>query len=295
MSEGAVVTVPLAPAGPASNGSAPKRIYFFEEGNERMRDLLGGKGAGLAEMTRAGLPVPPGFTITTAACLRFYALGRVMPPGLDGAVREAMRELERRTQKTFGDPASPLLVSVRSGARISMPGMMDTILNLGLNDATVDGLTALTQNERFAWDAYRRFISMFASVVLHLDKAAFEAILQRHKERAGVKTDPEVDARTWRSVVAEFKSLVERETKEPFPQDVHDQLRLAIGAVFDSWNSKRAVDYRAYHKIPDDWGTAVNVVAMVFGNLGDDSGTGVAFTRDPNSGEPKLFGEYLRN
>ena len=285
-------TVQTAP-GPVARPE--KLLYFFEDGDGTMGNLLGGKGAGLAEMTRAGLPVPAGFTITTSACLRFYALGRVMPPGLESAVRDAMSELERRTKKGFGDPVNPLLVSVRSGARISMPGMMDTILNLGLNDVTVDGLAKLTQNERFAWDAYRRFISMFASVVLHVDKAAFESILEQHKQRAGVKGDPEVDAATWRSVVAEFKSLVERETKHPFPQDVQEQLVLAIGAVFDSWNSKRAVDYRAYNKIPEDWGTAVSVVAMVFGNLGDDSGTGVAFTRDPNSGEAKLFGEYLRN
>ena len=281
----------------AANPVAPseKLVYFFEDGDASMGDLLGGKGAGLAEMTRAGLPVPPGFTITTSACLRFYALGRVMPPGLEHAIQDAMRELERRAEKRFGDPSNPLLVSVRSGARISMPGMMDTILNLGLNDSTVDGLAKLTQNERFAWDAYRRFISMFASVVLHVDKAAFESILEEHKGRAGAKSDPEVDAATWRAVVTDFKVLVERETKNPFPQDVQQQLVLAVGAVFDSWNSKRAVDYRAYNKIPEDWGTAVSVVAMVFGNLGDDSGTGVAFTRDPNSGEAKLYGEYLRN
>jgi len=277
-------------------GHAPaKALYFFDEGSGEMRDLLGGKGAGLAEMTRAGLPVPAGFTITTEQCLAFYAAGRAMPAGLDAQIRAAMRELETRTGKGFGDPKNPLLVSVRSGARVSMPGMMDTILNLGLNDQTVAGLAKLTANERFAWDAYRRFIGMFSSVVLDIEKAHFDEIVVAHKARLGVKSDPEIDAATWQTIVGEFQSVVKREAKRPFPQHVGEQLELAIEAVFDSWNSKRAIDYRRYNKLSDDWGTAVSVCSMVFGNMGEDSGTGVAFTRDPNTGEKRLFGEYLRN
>lgn len=260
-----------------------------------MNDLLGGKGAGLAEMTRAGLPVPEGFIITTAACLDFFASGGEFPDGLDAQVDEAMRKLQADTGKTFGDGANPLLVSVRSGARVSMPGMMDTILNLGLNDETVRSLAELTGNERFAWDAYRRFIMMFSSVVLDLEKHPFEERIDAAKASLGVKTDPEIDAKTWQQLVAEFKGIVQAQTGKPFPQDVREQLTLAIRAVFRSWNSKRAIDYRRYNKISDDWGTAVSVVSMVFGNMGDDSGTGVAFTRDPNTGERILFGEYLRN
>jgi pyruvate,orthophosphate dikinase len=260
-----------------------------------MRELLGGKGAGLAEMTRAGLPVPPGFIITTAQCLEFYDAGRRFPNGLGDAVRQAMHELERRTGKRFGDAANPLLVSVRSGARVSMPGMMDTILNLGLNDATVEGLAKLTGNPRFAYDAYRRFITMFASVVLEIPKDHFEHLLEAEKQKLGAKSDPELKAEDWKRLVPAYKQVVEREAKRAFPQDVDEQLDLAIAAVFDSWHSKRAVDYRRFNRIPDDWGTAVSVVSMVFGNMGDDSGTGVAFTRDPNTGEKKLFGEYLRN
>jgi pyruvate,orthophosphate dikinase len=272
-----------------------KPIWFFEDGNGSMKELLGGKGAGLAEMTRAGLPVPPGFTITTQVCLEFYRLGRKDPPGLIDGVRSAMAELERRSGKVFGDARNPLLVSVRSGARVSMPGMMDTILNLGLNDQTVEGLAALTSNDRFAWDAYRRFIMMFSSVVLGIGKQRFEDCIHEAKQRLGIHADPEVDATAWRELIGKFKEIVREDTGRAFPQDVWEQLDLAIGAVFDSWNSKRAVDYRRYNKIPDDWGTAVSVVAMVFGNMGDDSGTGVAFTRDPNTGERRLFGEYLRN
>jgi pyruvate,orthophosphate dikinase len=274
---------------------ASKPIYFFNEGRATMRNLLGGKGAGLAEMTQAGLPVPAGFTITTEQCLAFYDAGRRMPGDLEQEIRRAMAELEQRTGKRFGDAANPLLVSVRSGARVSMPGMMDTILNLGLNDTTVTGLAKLTNNERFAWDAYRRFISMFAHVVLGVDKELFEHVVDDARTKLGVKTDPEIDAAAWKDIVAEFQAIVERENKRPFPQDVTQQLTLAIAAVFDSWHSKRAADYRRFNKIPDTWGTAVSVVAMVFGNMGDDSGTGVAFTRDPNTGEKKLFGEYLRN
>ena len=282
-------------ASPKATAALEKPIWFFEEGTGEMKDLLGGKGAGLAEMTRAGLPVPPGFIITTETCLKYYELGRRNPPGLADGVRSAMGELERRTAKRFGDPANPLLVSVRSGARVSMPGMMDTILNLGLNDLTVAGLAKLTGNDRFAWDAYRRFISMFAGVVLGVEKDPFEDRIEEAKKRLGVSTDPEIGAATWQWLAGEFKAIVQKQAGREFPQDVHEQLDLAIRAVFDSWNSKRAVDYRRYNKIPDDWGTAVSVVSMVFGNMGDDSGTGVAFTRDPNTGEKKLFGEYLRN
>ncbi len=294
-------------------------IYFFEQGNASMRELLGGKGAGLAEMTSAGLPVPSGFTITTEACLRYYEAGRVFPEGLEEQIDAAMSELERRTGKQFGSTDNPLLVSVRSGARVSMPGMMDTILNLGLNDQTVNALARLTgnagtahdpynrllrtfrmlagigSNDRFAWDAYRRFVTMFGNVVLGVDKSEFGDCIEETKTKLGVATDPEIDAVSWKLLVDRFKALVEDRAGRPFPQDVREQLRLAIQAVFDSWNSKRATDYRRFNKIPDDWGTAVTVMEMVFGNMGDDSGTGVAFTRDPNTGERVLFGEYLRN
>ncbi|HKE36898.1 MAG TPA: pyruvate, phosphate dikinase, partial [Candidatus Baltobacteraceae bacterium] len=278
-------------------------IYFFEQGSAlketsgeaAMRDLLGGKGAGLAEMTSAQLPVPSGFTITTEACLAFYRQARTFPEGLAGEITAAMRELEQRTGKGFGSVENPLLVSVRSGARVSMPGMMDTILNLGLNDRTVESLARLTGNERFAWDAYRRFVMMFAGVVLGVDKEPFEELIDERKRDLGVATDPEVDAASWRELSGRFKALVRERTSRDFPQDVREQLDLAIVAVFDSWNSKRAIDYRRYNKISDDWGTAVTVMEMVFGNMGDDSGTGVAFTRNPNTGEKMLFGEYLRN
>ncbi|MBV9737992.1 MAG: pyruvate, phosphate dikinase, partial [Candidatus Eremiobacteraeota bacterium] len=250
---------------------------------------------GLAEMTRAGLPVPDGFTITTQACLEFFAQGGRYPAGLQAQIDAAMQRLEKETGKHFGDPQNPLLVSVRSGARASMPGMMDTILNLGLNDETVVALVKMTRNERFAWDAYRRFIMMFSNVVLDVDKHIFEEKIADAKQQGGIKDDTLIDAATWRSLVDEFKAMVKEKSGRDFPQEVREQLDLAIRAVFESWNSKRAIDYRRYHKIPDDWGTAVNVVAMVFGNLGDDSGTGVAFTRDPNTGDSKLFGEYLRN
>jgi pyruvate,orthophosphate dikinase len=274
---------------------APKRVYALEEGNSEMRNLLGGKGAGLAEMTRAGLPVPPGFTITTEACLAFYDQGRRMPAGLVAEIETAVKALETQIGKVFGGVDNPLLLSVRSGARVSMPGMMDTILNLGLNDDTVAGLARLSGNPRFAWDAYRRFIAMFGSVVLDIEKDLFEHEITAARAREGVATDPELSASAWQSVVTKFKGIVQERAGRAFPQDVHEQLLLAIEAVFDSWHSKRATDYRRYNKIPDDWGTAVNIIAMVFGNLGDDSGTGVAFTRDPNTGENVLFGEYLVN
>jgi len=280
---------------PTGYASPAKAIYFFDEGTGEMKNLLGGKGAGLAAMTHAGLPVPAGFTITTEQCLAYYNAGRRFPDGFDGKLSDAMRELETRTGKRLGDAKNPLLVSVRSGARVSMPGMMDTILNLGLNDTTVAVLAALTGNERFAWDAYRRFIATFAEVVLGIEKQIFDRIIEEAKTKLGVATDPEVDVATWKLVVAEFARVVERESQRPFPQDVTEQLELAIKAVFDSWYSRRATDYRRYNKISDDWGTAVSVVSMVFGNMGDDSGSGVAFTRNPNTGEKKLYGEYLRN
>jgi pyruvate,orthophosphate dikinase len=276
-------------------GASPKRLYFFEEGSGEMRDLLGGKGAGLADMTRAGFPVPSGFIVTTEACLEFYRLDRRMPEGLEAEIESAIVELEGRTRKVFGGEREPLLVSVRSGARVSMPGMMDTILNLGLNDKTVIGLATASGDERFALDAYRRFIGMFADIVLRVDRSVFDRIIEEAKAALGVTSDPQIDAATWKRVIATFKANVRQRTGRDFPQDVYEQLRLAIFAVFDSWNAQRAIDYRRFNKIPDDFGTAVSVVSMVFGNLGDDSGTGVAFTRDPNTGERKLFGEYLRN
>jgi pyruvate, orthophosphate dikinase len=275
--------------------TATKYVYFFDEGDASMIDLLGGKGAGLAEMTRAGLPVPQGFTITTQACLDFYKAGKQFPNGLGAQVERSMRELESRTHKTFGDAANPLLVSVRSGARVSMPGMMDTILNLGLNDATVAGLAKLANNERFAWDAYRRFIMMFSEIVLGIEKERFDELIDARMKALGIENDPQVDADSWRSLVDAFKDVVRAKSGREFPQDVTEQLRLAIGAVFNSWNSRRAIDYRRFNKISDEWGTAVSVVEMVFGNMGDDSGTGVAFTRNPNTGEHAIFGEYLTN
>ncbi len=285
----------VLPAEERWSATGNKPIWFFEDGSGAMKELLGGKGAGLAEMTRAGLPVPPGFTITTEVCLAYYRAGRRFPAGLGDEVRAAMRELERRLDKRFGRAENPLLVSVRSGARVSMPGMMDTILNLGLNDETVAGLAKLTGNDRFAYDAYRRFMQMFGNVVLGIEKDEFDRVVDEAKRKAGVASDPELDASRWKEVIAQYREIVRVHTGKPFPQDVYEQLELAIEAVFDSWHSKRATDYRKFNKIPDDWGTAVSVCSMVFGNMGDDSGTGVAFTRDPNTGEKHLFGEYLRN
>jgi pyruvate,orthophosphate dikinase len=285
------------PRPPAQQGQSEgaKAIWFFDEGSGDRKDLLGGKGAGLAEMTRAGLPVPPGFTLTSDVCLAFYEAGRRLPDGIPAQIRASMAELERRTGKGFGDAQNPLLVSVRSGARVSMPGMMDTILNLGLNDETVAGLARLTTNPRFAYDAYRRFMAMFGNIVLGIDKDEFDHVVDEAKQKAGVAADPELTADRWKEVIAQFREIVRVHTGKPFPQDVYEQLDLAIAAVFDSWHSKRAADYRAFNKISDEWGTACSVCSMVFGNLGEDSGTGVAFTRDPNTGEKTLFGEYLRN
>ncbi len=279
--------------------STQKWVYLFAnkkaEGNAKMRDLLGGKGAGLAEMTNAGLPVPAGFTITTAACNAYFAAGKKLPPGLWDQVEKALATIERSTMKKLGDPRDPLLVSVRSGAAMSMPGMMDTVLNLGLNDESRGGLAKLTKNERFAWDAYRRFISMFGRIVLGIDPAKFEHALDAKKKAARVQSDPELSPKQLQDLVNDYKVIVRKETGKPFPTDPQDQLRLAIEAVFGSWFGQRAKDYRKQFKISDDLGTACSIVTMVFGNMGDDSGTGVAFTRDPNTGAKELYGEYLTN
>jgi pyruvate, orthophosphate dikinase len=265
------------------------------EGDGGMKDLLGGKGAGLAEMTKAGLPTPPGFTITTAACNDYFAAGEKLPDGLWDDVLEAMHEVEERSGKGFGDPKNPLLVSVRSGAKFSMPGMMDTVLNLGLNEETLHGLIALTGNERFGWDAYRRFIAMFGRIVMGVDAKRFDEPLEAMKKARGAAADTDLKADDLRELVDEYKKIVRAETGRDFPTDPYEQLDLAIKAVFASWFGRRARDYRESQKIAHDLGTAVNVVTMVFGNMGDDSGTGVAFTRDPNTGEPSLYGEYLTN
>jgi pyruvate,orthophosphate dikinase len=258
-----------------------------------MRDLLGGKGAGLAEMTRLGLPVPPGFTITTKACNAYARTGR-FPPGLWTQIEAALSAVEGKIGRRFGDPANPLLVSVRSGAKFSMPGMMDTVLNLGLNDETVQTL-GRASNERFAWDAYRRLIAMFGRIVKDVDGRKFEAILDRHKGTAGTKKDTDLSADDLKGIVADFKELYREHVGSAFPQDPREQLKHAIAAVFRSWNGKRAVDYRNFNKIPHDLGTAANVQTMVFGNMGSDSGTGVAFTRNPSTGEKQLYGEFLSN
>ncbi len=265
------------------------------DGDSSMRDLLGGKGAGLAEMTKAGLPTPPGFTITTEACNDYFANGEQLPDGLWEDVLSAVKQVEESTGKGFGDPANPLLVSVRSGAKFSMPGMMDTVLNLGLNEATLHGLIKLTGNERFGWDAYRRFIQMFGRIVLEVGGERFDHALEGAKSEHGAKQDTDLDAPALQALVTEFKAIVKGDTGRDFPEDPNEQLDLAIKAVFASWFGKRAADYRKNQNIPHDLGTAVNVVTMVFGNMGEDSGTGVAFTRDPNTGEKVLFGEYLTN
>lgn len=272
-----------------------KYVYLFKEGSADMRELLGGKGAGLAEMTNIGLPVPTGLTITTEACNEYYDNDQQFPAGMMDQVLVALREVEGSTGKKFGDPVNPLLVSVRSGAKISMPGMMDTILNLGLNDQTINGLIKATNNERFALDSYRRFIQMFSNVVLEIEHHKFETILQRHKDKQGVKFDPELTPDSLRNIIEDYKKAVEFEVGRPFPQEPMQQLEEAIRAVFRSWNNDRAIVYRKINEIPDDIGTAVNVQSMVFGNMGFDSGTGVAFTRNPSTGEKTLYGEYLMN
>ncbi len=262
---------------------------------ERSKELLGGKGANLAEMASIGLPVPPGFTLTTPLCAAYYAGGHSFPASVMAEIAAGIAHIERETGRSFGDAANPLLVSVRSGARVSLPGMMDTVLNLGLNDATVAGLAAGAGDERFAWDSYRRFVQMYADVVLGLDHHLFEEALEIAKEDAGYFLDTEMSADDWRTLVAEYKAIVARELGRPFPDDVQAQLAGAIGAVFESWESDRAKVYRRLNSIPGDWGTAVNVQAMVFGNMGDTSATGVAFTRDPAAGTRAYYGEYLIN
>ncbi|MFN4287623.1 MAG: pyruvate, phosphate dikinase [Brevundimonas sp.] len=274
-------------------------VYGFgggaADGDASMKALLGGKGANLAEMSALGLPVPPGFTITTEACVHYYAHERTYPETLKAEVGEALARVESLTGKRFGDVSNPLLVSVRSGARASMPGMMDTVLNLGLNDETVEGLAQLSGDRRFAYDSYRRFIQMYSNVVLDLGHDAFEEVLDDHKDRLGVSVDTELGADDWVRVVSDYKAVVERHLDRPFPQDAHDQLWGAIGAVFASWMNERARFYRRMHDIPESWGTAVNVQAMVFGNMGETSATGVAFTRNPSTGEARLYGEFLIN
>ncbi len=276
-----------------------KWVYAFgagrNEGRAEMRNLLGGKGANLAEMAAIGLPVPPGFTITTEVCTEFYRTDRRYPEGLEAQVDEALRGLEEAVGLRFGDPERPLLVSVRSGARVSMPGMMDTVLNLGLNDETVEGLARMSGDDRFAWDSYRRFIQMFGSVVLGVDHHRFEEIIDEVKHDRRVTADTALTADDWRRVVTGYKAIVQQATGTPFPQDPRAQLWAAIGAVFGSWMNARAITYRRLHDIPSEWGTAVNVQVMVFGNMGDDCATGVCFTRDPATGENILYGEYLVN
>ncbi len=281
-----------------------KWVYLFEEVDEAekyagswdgVRALLGGKGAGLADMTRAGLPVPPGFTITTEACNAFLANDQQFPEGMWEQTLEALRKIEEKTGKKFGDPENPLLVSVRSGAKFSMPGMMDTVLNLGLNKETLEGLAKLTGNPRFAWDAYRRFVQLFGKIVMGVDGEKFERVLDEWKAKTEGGLDTDLTTEMLQEIVQEFKRIIKEETGKDFPEDPYEQLRMAIAAVFNSWNGRRARDYRRINRIPDDLGTAVNVVTMVFGNMGWDSATGVAFTRNPSTGEKKLYGEYLTN
>ncbi len=272
-----------------------KYVYDFSEGSKDMKDLLGGKGANLAEMTNLGIPVPDGFTITTEACIAYGKLGNEFPEGLEEEVESHLLRLEEPTGKKLGDPDNPLLVSVRSGARFSMPGMMDTVLNLGLNDDSVKGLARKTNDERFAYDAYRRFIQMFGKVVMEVEGQLFEDALTEARDKAGVKFDNELSPVQLQEVVEVFKQILERETGISFPSDPRQQMKLAIQAVFRSWGNPRAVTYRRHYNISDDLGTAVNVQLMVFGNMGDDSGTGVAFTRNPSTGDKEVFGDYLTN
>ena len=289
-------------ASKAAAAKAPaqaKWVYAFgggkAEARAAMRNLLGGKGAGLAEMAHLGLPVPPGFTITTEVCTYFYQRDKTYPKSLQAQVEAALGNVGRIAGKTFGDTENPLLVSVRSGARASMPGMMDTVLNLGLNDATVNALAEKSGDRRFALDSYRRFITMYSDVVLGIEHHHFEEILDDHKDRNGYALDTDLNASDWSEVIARYHERVEQETGQPFPQDPHAQLWGAIGAVFGSWMNQRAITYRRLHAIPESWGTAVNVQAMVFGNMGETSATGVAFTRNPSTGEKKLYGEFLIN
>ncbi|MGO4403099.1 pyruvate, phosphate dikinase [Bosea sp. RAF48] len=276
-----------------------KWVYTFgdgkAEGEAGMKNLLGGKGANLAEMSNLGLPVPPGFTITTEVCTSYYDNGKSFPADLDGQVKVALDGMAKLTGKTFGDPANPLLVSVRSGARASMPGMMDTVLNLGLNDETVEAVAKAANDERFAWDSYRRFITMYSNVVLDIDHGLFEEALEDYKERKGLHLDTDLKAADWKVLVGKYKDIVKKALGADFPQDPQKQLWGAVGAVFSSWMNARAIKYRELNSIPASWGTAVNVQSMVFGNMGDTSATGVAFTRNPSTGENALYGEFLIN
>jgi pyruvate,orthophosphate dikinase len=288
-----------ASAGPAKTASKGKWVYAFgdgrAEGKPGMRNLLGGKGAGLAEMANLGLPVPPGFTITTDVCTYFYGHDKQYPKELQAQVDKALAQVGKIAGKSFGDKVNPLLVSVRSGARASMPGMMDTVLNLGLNDETVEGLAKKSGDRRFAYDSYRRFITMYSDVVLGVGHEHFEELLDHHKERQGYSLDTDLNADDWAVLIDLYKKRVKQELGQDFPQNPHEQLWGAIGAVFGSWMNQRANTYRKLHNIPEDWGTAVNVQAMVFGNMGETSATGVAFTRNPSTGEKKLYGEFLIN
>jgi len=275
-----------------------KWVYSFgkqTDGKADMRNLLGGKGANLAEMSSLGLPVPPGFTITTDVCSAFYDNNKNYPDALKAQVEDALTAIETQMDMKFGDAENPLLVSVRSGARVSMPGMMDTVLNLGLNDITVQGLIAKSGDERFAWDSYRRFIQMYADVVMGMEHHDFEDIMEQHKRDMNVTEDTDITAAGWKTVVAQYKEMVQKQLGKPFPEDPQEQLWGAIDAVFSSWMVPRAITYRKINDIPENWGTAVNVQSMVFGNMGDDCATGVAFTRDPSNGENFFYGEYLVN
>ena len=272
-----------------------KRVWLFEEGNANMRNLLGGKGANLAEMTNLGLPVPPGLTITTETCMDYINHGNKMPEGVMDEVKAALKKVEEKAGKKFGDSENPLLVSVRSGARLSMPGMMETILNLGMNDQTVEGMIKLTNNPRFCYDSYRRFLTMFGSVAWDIERMKFEEYIDKIKAEKGYKLDVELSAEDWKSLIEPYKALIKAETGKEFPQDPFVQLEEAIEAVFRSWNIPRAVAYRNHYKIDHNYGTAVNVQTMVFGNMGDDCATGVSFTRNPSTGENKFYGEYLTN
>ena len=273
-----------------------KWVYLFSEGNANMRELLGGKGANLAEMTNLGMPIPQGFTVTTEACTDYYNNGKKISEEIQGQIFDALAQLEEIQGKKFGDTEDPLLVSVRSGARASMPGMMDTILNLGLNDVAVEGFAKKTGNPRFAYDSYRRFIQMYSDVVMEVPKSFFEKIIDEVKEAKGVHYDTELTVDDLKELVKRFKAVYSEEMNgEEFPQDPKEQLMGAVKAVFRSWDNPRAIVYRRMNDIPGDWGTAVNVQAMVFGNMGETSGTGVAFTRNPSTGEKGIYGEYLIN
>src|SRR4051794_35536066 len=280
---------------PSRSGAKTKYVYDFSEGNKDQRDLLGGKGANLAEMTNLGLPVPPGFTISTEAC-RAYLENGSEPKRLSKQVSKHLKSLEKEMGRKLGEPDGPLLVSVRSGAKFSMPGMMETVLNVGLNDKSVHGLAKMTDgDQRFAYDSYRRLLQMFGATVLGIEASVFAEALDKLKDDKGVENDVELDVDDLKGLVDTFKDIIEDRSGSPFPQDPREQLDMAVRAVFDSWNTERAVLYRRQERIPGDLGTAVNIVSMVFGNGGDDSGTGVAFTRDPASGSQGIYGDYLQN